>query len=108
VTQRQLDLIHDARTLARARDPNTSKDAATAIAQKDLPRLQTWALAIVRDFGPGTSFEMSKAAGQATNHRLSRRLPELERKGLVQRLAPRTCAVSGKAAAVWNLSEGCV
>lgn len=94
----------DAHRLARASDPATSKEAAREI-MSQLPFQQAWALGIVDMYGPSTSSEISTRAGQGTNHRLSRRLPELERKGLIVRESARRCRVTGKKAAVWRVKE---
>lgn len=101
---KQNHLFDEARRLARRDDPETSKAAAEAVAPV-LSRMHAWALGVVRQYGPGTSSEMSRSAGESTNHRLSRRLPELERKGLIVRGQSRPCAVTGMTAAVWGVSE---
>ena len=93
--------LGDAHKLARVTDARTSKRAAREIESK-LGDLQAWALEVVRKHGPGTSFELSRAAERATNHDRSRRLPELERKGLVTRGPARRCRISGHKAAVWR------
>ena len=76
-----------ARLLARRGDPETSKEAARAVALR-CPGLQHWALAWVKAFGPGTTREMSAMGIMVDrgkiHHELARRLPELQRKGLVR------------------------
>ena len=90
-----------AQPLARATDPDTSHEAAEWIMQR-LGGLHKWAYKIVSKYPGGTSSEMSVAAGEVTNHRLSRRLGELEKMGLVVRGDARVCRVTGRKAATWR------
>lgn len=103
--QRQLRLLPgEAHRLARATDPDTSKEASKAI-EKSLPRRRRWALEVVERRGPATALEMSRAEGHETQHELARRLPELRALGLVERGPKRRCRRSGFKAHVWRIAE---
>lgn len=99
------------RLLHRAHDPQTSRDAAAALAPH-LVECQHRALAIISDFGPGTLREIairftgSEKLCDGVYHELARRAPELAREGLIdyQRDA-RGLAVRVDGARVWEVME---
>ena len=93
-------LEDEGRRLARASDPPTSHEAAESIVPH-LSRMHTGVLDLVREHPGKTAAELAFARGELTNHRLSRRLPELERKGLVVRGVARACFRTGRSAATW-------
>lgn len=83
-----------ARILSRHDDPPTSKAAAARTARM-LTESQDQALACLMEYGPGTTHELAAKAARldviggadratAIHHELARRLPELERAGLVR------------------------
>lgn len=87
---------------ARRSDPVTSHEAATAIAGK-LGTVQQWVLRCVKAHPGLTAPELARRCDIGDVRKLNRRLPELERAGLVQRevtLLP--CSVSGRKAARWT------
>lgn len=87
---------------ARSTDPETSHLAAEhIIATGKRAHQQHQALAAVRAFPDHTSLEIAEAA-RCCRFQLARRLPELERDGLVERGPARTCRVSGRKAATWR------
>lgn len=90
---------------ARRSDPETSKEAATALILSG-SRQRHWykTLRGVRDHPNCTFQEISERAG-LDEHIVSRRLSEIERHGWIQRLKPRRCAVSGRRAATWIATE---
>lgn len=92
-----------ARRLARRCDPKTSRESARYAAQH-LGDWQQRALEAVRGCSGGTASEIAASIGEATNHQLSRRLPELERAGLVVRGEARECSVTHRSAAIWRLA----
>ena len=75
-----------ARLLARADDPATSKAAALDVSIR-LVECQERALAVIRGYGPGTLLEIAEDAARVRAgtdpvrlyHELARRAPELER-----------------------------
>ena len=77
------------RLLARATDPATSKQGAQRVVESGrLTSSQEGCLAIVRGTGPGTAKQLvarwKPVHPTQVYHELCRRLPELERKGLVR------------------------
>ena len=83
-----------ARVLARRDDPVTSKQAARRIVESGrLSKGQIDCLAHIRAFGPGTTWEIAlrhpwvvrgRVTPESLHYLMARRLPELERKGLVR------------------------
>lgn len=95
-------MTYEVHTIARATDPETSHLAAQHVVQSGTrAHQQHQALAAVRAFPGLTSLELAQAA-HCCRFQLARRLPELERDGLVIRGAARTCGVSGRKAATWE------
>ena len=88
------------RPLARPTDPATSHAAATEIAPK-LSDIRAWALSLLREHPGMTAVELCEAAGIGDVRKVNRRLPELERDGLVRRGEARVCRVTGKRAQPW-------
>lgn len=86
--------------LSRAADPETSHEAADKIAT-DLPKLQNLALAKVWRWPGRTVSELAELADARDPRSIGRRLPELERKGLVRRGDARKCGVTRVNAATW-------
>jgi predicted ArsR family transcriptional regulator len=95
----------DPRTLARATDPDTSREAARdAVASGSVARHESLILAALAGHAAGmTSEEIATAAG-LDRHAAARRLPELERRGLVRRGEPRRSAGSGRRGVTWGLT----
>lgn len=90
--------------LARHTDPATSHDAGEAIRPK-LPRQHTLLLSEMVRFGdrPRTASEIEQAAEvHVCPHK---RLPEMERLGLVVRWLPRRCTVTGVRATTWRMKR---
>ena len=83
-----------ARLLARTADPVTSKQAARRVGESGrLSKGQIDCLAHIRAFGPGTTWEIAlrhpwvvrgRVTPESLHYLMARRLPELERKGLVR------------------------
>jgi len=94
--------VPDAKALSRRTDPATSKAAAVAV----LPRigdLQAKVLEVVRANPGRTRNELAAVMGWHPSE-VSKRLPELERVGLVRRGAERDCNVTGRSCAVWEVA----
>jgi CRP-like cAMP-binding protein len=91
---------------ARAGDPAGSQEAAVEmVASGKMRQQQSIALEAVRSHPGCTSFEMT-AYCALDRYQLARRLPELERQGLVRRGRERICRISGRLAAPWSLADG--
>jgi hypothetical protein len=84
---------------ARNTDPGTSKESAVAIAPK-LGRMHERVMTIVKTYPYSTASEIDMYLGtHACSHK---RLPELERRGLVKTTPePRKCSKTGRNARVW-------
>lgn len=93
--------VPDAKALHRRLDPQTSVQAAVAILPR-LGELQTKVLDAVRANPNRTRNELAGLMGWHPSE-VSKRLPELERLGLVSRGPERPCAVTGKACATWGV-----
>lgn len=89
--------------LARATDPATSKAAAEKIAPK-LGDLQRAVLELVRSMPGRTRNELAQAMNWHPSE-VSKRLPELERNGLIRRGTERVCSVTGRACATWTATD---
>jgi hypothetical protein len=104
--QLSLDDTLAARIRARRSDPPPSHLAARAIvASGELGRQQGVALVLVTERPGLTAWELAEG-DTVLRYCLSRRLPELVRKGLVARGEPRVCRVAGRAASTWWPVEG--
>lgn len=78
-----------AKLLARREDAETSKLAARRLVESGrLTTQQYWAAAVLRQFGPGTAWQLAYRQPIeepiGAHFELARRFPELERKGLAQ------------------------
>jgi len=88
-----------ARVLARADDPATSKQAARSAANR-LGKQQARTLNTVAAMPGSTAWEL--AGGNVTLRYLyNRRLPELVMKGVVRRGEPRACRITGTEQTTW-------
>lgn len=86
---------------ARNTDPATSRDAAAELVASGRQALQQQeVLAAVRARPGLTSAELAQAS-DLDRYAVARRLPELERRGLVRRDGPRPCAVMSRMALTW-------
>ena len=91
---------HDV-TPARATDPHTSHLAAAEIvASGARAEQQAHVLSAVRAMPGCTSAELAEVFG-LDRYAFARRLPEVERQGLVTRDGARICDVSGRQALTW-------
>jgi DNA-binding MarR family transcriptional regulator len=71
--------------LWRNTDPETSREAGVHMLAGGQKAMQAKALQAVRDHPGATATELAEAAGIGDPRKLNRRLPELERAGLVER-----------------------
>lgn len=94
----------NARALARRTDPQESRAAALDIAPR-VNQVQRDVLAMVRKHPGCTVSELASYFGARDPRRIGRRLPELERKGLVVRELGQPCTVTGESAARWMLLD---
>lgn len=106
MTDRSLFDAIPAREMSRAADPATSKAAADSAAASGRASSQREAvLAAVRAAPGRTSDELAAGMGVG-RHMVARRLPELERLGLVRRGEARASRVGGRAGLTWWPAEG--
>jgi hypothetical protein len=87
-------------TLARAGDPETSKQAAAEIAPL-VNELQQWAAECVKKSPGKTQRELAAIYCPDEPRRIGRRLSECAKLGLVRRGEKRKCSRSGKNAETW-------
>lgn len=99
----QLPSLFDPPALARRSDPETSQAASRQI-RGDLGRIQSTVLQLVKEHPGKTAPELARAAGIHDPRVVNRRLPELEKAGLVERCTPRKCSLSNRKAATWRAS----
>lgn len=100
--QAQLDLLSWKGPGARKGDPQTSHDAANIFRSREVHEN---VLAVLRDHGPLTDFEIAdRLGGQQTS--LGKRRGELRDAGLVVDSGKRRQAPSGCFAIVWKIKEG--
>jgi predicted ArsR family transcriptional regulator len=93
------------RRMARASDPESSHAAAAEHLASGANAAQRAAcLAVMRTDSGLTSDEIAEAAG-LERHAAARRLPELERDGLVRRGPIRLSMVGGRSGVTWTLVE---
>lgn len=86
--------------IARKHDPETSKSAAEAVTASGKRDAQAQAvLLILRDHPGSTSAEIGNLVFD--RYVAARRLPELERLGMVRKGEPRACSTTGKSATTW-------
>lgn len=87
---------------ARASDPVESHAAMDRAESEGLLYTQRARYAeLVAKFPGCTASELAREAGDATNHRSARRLPEIERRGYIRRGPVRTCRVTSFQAVTW-------
>ncbi len=96
--------VPDRAPLAATADPLSSHLAAAEVTSSGRRASQkreivTWLRGQSR---PLTSMEIAHAAG-LDRYMVARRLPDLERDGLVERCPMRDCAVSGRPAITWSI-----
>jgi DNA-binding MarR family transcriptional regulator len=88
--------------MQRRHDPPTSRIAAERLkASGEINRQQVAVLAAVTRWPGSTAVELAKFA-DLDRYAVSRRLPELQRKGQVRRGPPRDCTVNGRAQGTWR------
>jgi DNA-binding MarR family transcriptional regulator len=88
--------------MSRRRDPETSRIAADRLrASGALGRQQAEVLAAITRWPGSTAVELAKHA-DLDRYAVSRRLPELQRKGQVRRGPPRDCTVNGRPQSTWR------
>lgn len=103
-----LDKVREEPPIARNTDPESSHIAAKDIKDSGRQMMQQIeCLYLVREFPGLTSRELAEKKG-ADRYMFSRRLPELERNGMVERARNpdgsfllRVCNVGGKKSCVW-------
>lgn len=92
----------DFQRLARREHPETSRQAAKEIAPT-LSILRTEALRLVKAHPGSTASELAEYDGHRDTRRIPRRLPGLERQGLIKRGPARACRVTGRQATTWEV-----
>ena len=92
--------------IARRADPLSSKLAAEEITESGLRDAQkSQVLYHLRACAePVTSMELAHK-GQLDRYVVARRLPDLEKDGLVIKVAMRSCGVSGRQAITWRIAR---
>jgi hypothetical protein len=96
------------RTRARSSDPDTSVEAAHELVSSGRLNSQCRAvLDALRRLDGSTSAELGQTIdlGENSRHVAGRRLPDLERRGLVRRGDPRKCRATGRRALTWWVVE---
>ena len=91
-------------TTARARrtDPPSSHEAAARVEASGIGARQAeYVLWLVRAYPGCTSGELSFNDISIDRYQISRRLPELERAGLIWRSGPRVCRALGSRQMTW-------
>ena len=89
-----------AHALARRENPETSKQAARAIAPS-LGTLQARVLALVKAAPGSTGSELAHGAGDGDPRHVNRRLGELAAAGEIRRGEARACKRTGRSATTW-------
>ena len=87
-------------TLSRKDHPETSAEAAAYIAPKRREK-QLRAFGFVIENPGKTANELARISQDRDTRTIGRRLPELEKKGLVIRGGPRRCEITGRKATIW-------
>lgn len=101
MTERTLFDGPEPRELARRSDPGTSHEAAAEHVASGNNAAQRLAVLQWVRFAPGrTSDELAHLMG-VSRHVTGRRLPDLERQGLVRRGEPRVSKVGGRRGLTW-------
>lgn len=92
------------RGLFRRTDPQTSRIAASRLVESGALGRQAQAVLEAVQANPGsTAVEIAQRAG-IDRYAVSRRLPELQRKGKVRRGPPRDCRVNGRPQSTWRVA----
>jgi CRP-like cAMP-binding protein len=87
--------------IARKSDPDSSRQAAESITASGKRDAQAAGVrALVRSHEGYTSAELADLSGY-DRYMVARRLPELEKLGLVRKGTPRACSTTGKSATTW-------
>jgi hypothetical protein len=94
----------DPRNLSRKPDPKTSHEAAEYMTESgELGAAQAFTLELVRANPSQTNSELALLAGLRDGRKTGRRLPELERLGLIVREPARRCSVTNRNAHTWRV-----
>lgn len=93
--------MSDTHTMSRATDPDTSHEAAAGHVASGANELQRAAVLAALVERPGMTSDEVAWAARMGRHAAARRLPELERAGLVVRGAARVSAVGGRRGLTW-------
>lgn len=99
------------RTMSRSTDPATSREAAKRQVRSGRARSHREAIlhALQRNGGMLTAVELHGLLPERLRigrHEVSRRLPELEEAGLVERCLPRVCRVNERRMVTWCAVRG--
>ena len=101
--ERDLFFDREARKLAAADHPATSHAAAAELVRSGAQAAQkAEVLEAVRRWPGSTARELADASG-LTMHVVGRRLPDLERDGMVERGPARTCRVGRRPGTTWGV-----
>jgi acyl-CoA thioesterase FadM len=98
----------ESRSMARASDPDTSKQAAADVVIV-LSRLECDFMEALKTLGVATGNEVAKeVAGDnfARRNTIRRRASDLIAKMQIEQLEPRVCSVTGKRATVYRIRGG--
>lgn len=88
--------------LARRTDPQSSHSAAEEVTRSGKREGQVLAvLALVRKYPGSTSLELAKHSVGLDRYVTARRLPELEKQGLVRKGDERPCTINGRSMVTW-------
>ena len=83
-------------------DPGTSQAAGESVTGSGKREGQQMAaLALVKRYPGCTSLELARKGGTLDRYVLARRLPEIEKGGLVYQSTPKVCGISGYKAVTW-------
>jgi len=90
---------------ARATDPQTSHRAAESVEKSGRAQTQrSRILAVLSRLRRSTAGEIASRLDGIDRHTVSKRLPELERRGSVKRMDPRKCTAHGTEMTTWDLA----
>lgn len=95
-------LQQPASNLARRSDPETSHEAAQEVTDSgSADQQRSIVAALVRKYPSRTSDELAQLTPRLDRWQAARRLPEVERAGLIQRGEARHSEVSGRKGVTW-------
>lgn len=95
--------MNEPRAMYRTTDPATSREAANHVDRTGKAKSQRLACLTEVKRCPGqTAAEIAHQLG-LERHAPSRRLPQLEEQGLVEKGPPRTCKIQGTRSVTWRL-----